>query len=126
MRLIQIFVLFKVIALQPLHADAIGDITELKGYGQVLRDEPYPAILDFDILGAIQFTLMFGANSAAKDTVSPSIAPLADETILWLVKPLLTATVENKTIEPLFCFKLSDALLIISIAEIKFKLNDCI
>ena len=36
-------------ALQPLHADAIGDITELKGYGQVLRDEPYPAILDFDI-----------------------------------------------------------------------------
>ena len=71
------------------------------------------AILDFDILGAIQFTLMFGANSAAKDTVNPSIAPLADETILWLVKPLLTATVENKTIEPLFCFKLSEAFLII-------------
>ena len=37
------------------------------------------------------------------------------------LKPLLTATVENKTIEPLFCFKLSEALLIISIAEIKFK-----
>lgn len=34
---------------QPLHADAIGDITELNGYGQVLRDEPYPAVLDFDI-----------------------------------------------------------------------------
>ena len=34
---------------QPLHADAIGDITELKGYGQVLRDEPYPASLNFDI-----------------------------------------------------------------------------
>ena len=33
----------------PLHADAIGDITELNGYGQVLRDEPYPAVLDFDI-----------------------------------------------------------------------------
>ena len=34
---------------QPLHADAIGDITELNGYGQVLRDEPFPAVLDFDI-----------------------------------------------------------------------------
>lgn len=33
----------------PLHADAIGDITELRGYGQILRDEPYPAVLDFDI-----------------------------------------------------------------------------
>ena len=50
------------------------------------------------MLGAIQLTLIFGANSAAKDTVSPSIAPLADATILWLVNPLLTATVENKTI----------------------------
>jgi len=42
-------VLFKMMVVFPLHADAIGDITELKGYGQVLRDEPYPAILDFDI-----------------------------------------------------------------------------
>jgi len=33
----------------PLHADNIGDITELKGYGQILRDQPYPAVLDFDI-----------------------------------------------------------------------------
>ena len=40
------------------------------------------------------------ANSAANETVSPSIAPFADDTMLWLVKPLLTATVENKTIEP--------------------------
>ena len=36
-------------ALQPLHADTIGDITELKGYGQILRDEPYAATLDFNI-----------------------------------------------------------------------------
>lgn len=35
--------------LQPLHADSIGDITELKGYGQIVRDEPYPAVLDFNI-----------------------------------------------------------------------------
>jgi hypothetical protein len=33
----------------PLHADSIGDITELRGYGQVLRDAPYPAVLDFGI-----------------------------------------------------------------------------
>jgi len=33
----------------PLHADTIGDITELRGYGQILRDEPFPAVLDFDI-----------------------------------------------------------------------------
>ena len=84
------------------------------------------AILDLVILGAIQFTLIFGANSAAKDTVSPSIAPLAEDTMLWLVNPLLTATVENKTIEPLFCFKLSEARLIIYVADIKLRLNDCI
>ena len=34
---------------QPLHANTIGDITELRGYGQILRDEPYPAVLDFNI-----------------------------------------------------------------------------
>jgi hypothetical protein len=33
----------------PLHADAIGDITELKGYGRVVRDETFAAELDFDI-----------------------------------------------------------------------------
>jgi hypothetical protein len=33
----------------PLHADTIGDITELRGYGQILRDEPFPAVLDFNI-----------------------------------------------------------------------------
>jgi len=33
----------------PLHADTIGDITELKGFGQIVRDQPYPAMLDFDI-----------------------------------------------------------------------------
>jgi hypothetical protein len=33
----------------PLHADSIGDISELKGFGQIVRDQPYPAILDFNI-----------------------------------------------------------------------------
>ena len=28
---------------------SIGDITELKGYGQVVRGQAYPAELDFDI-----------------------------------------------------------------------------
>ena len=32
-----------------LHASSIGDITELRGYGQILRDEPYPAVLNFNI-----------------------------------------------------------------------------
>ena len=64
-------------------------------------------ILDFVKLGAIQFTLIFGANSAARETVRPSIAALADEIMLWLAKPLFAATVENKTIDPLFFFNLS-------------------
>ena len=33
----------------PLHADTIGDITELRGVGQVVRDDTYSAELDFDI-----------------------------------------------------------------------------
>ena len=40
------------------------------------------AIFDFDKLGAIQFTLMFGASSAAKATVKPSTPDFADEIIL--------------------------------------------
>ena len=39
-------------------------------------------IFDLVKLGAIQFTLIFGANSAAKETVNPSIAPFADATML--------------------------------------------
>ena len=42
-------VLFKVMVAHPLHAEPIGDITELRGYGQIVRDAPYPAVLDFDI-----------------------------------------------------------------------------
>ena len=49
-------------------------------------------IIDFDIfdsvmLGAIQLTLILGANSAAKLSVKPSIAPLAEETMLWFGNP---------------------------------------
>jgi len=44
-----IFVLCKVMVGQPLHADTIGDITELQGFGRVVRDQPYNAELDFDI-----------------------------------------------------------------------------
>ena len=40
------------------------------------------AILDFDKLGAIQFTLICGANSAASVTVSPSTAALAEAIIV--------------------------------------------
>jgi hypothetical protein len=68
---------------------------------------------------------MLGANSAANASVKPSTAPFAEDTIAWLGKPCLTATVENNTIEPLFCFKLSLKVLIISAAETKFKLNYC-
>ena len=81
-------------------------------------------IFEFVKLGAIQLTLTLGANSAAKAKVRPSTAPFADETIAWFGKPCFTATVENKTIEPLFFFKLSAKVLITSVAEIRFKLND--
>ena len=46
---IALFVLFKMMVVHPLHADPIGDISELKGFGQIVRDQPYPAILDFNI-----------------------------------------------------------------------------
>lgn len=49
MRQIVIYVLFKMMVVLPLHANNIGDITELRGAGQVVRDEPYPATLDFNI-----------------------------------------------------------------------------
>ena len=67
---------------------------------------------------------MLGANSAANASVKPSTAPFAEDTIAWLGKPCLTATVENNTIEPLFCFKLSAKALIIYAADTKFKLKD--
>ena len=65
------------------------------------------AIFDCVILGAIQFTLILGANSAARDVVKPWIAHFAVEITECILKPRSTATVENKTIEPLFsasCF----------------------
>ena len=46
---IALFVLCNQTVPLKLHADSIGDITELKGYGQVTRDQPYPAVLDFNI-----------------------------------------------------------------------------
>ena len=46
---IALIVLFKMMVVHPLHADPIGDISELKGFGQIVRDQPYPAILDFNI-----------------------------------------------------------------------------
>jgi len=46
---IALIVLFKMMVVHPLHADSIGDISELKGFGQIVRDQPYPAILDFNI-----------------------------------------------------------------------------
>lgn len=49
MRQILIFVLFKMMVVPPLHADSIGDITELRGVGQVIRDKPYVTDLGFNI-----------------------------------------------------------------------------
>ena len=65
------------------------------------------AIFDLVKLGAIQFILISGDSSAARATVNPSTAALADEIILWFAKPFFAATVENKTIEPLFFLRLS-------------------
>ncbi len=71
----------------------------------------------------MQLTLTFGANSAANETVNPSIAALAEEIILWFVNPFLAATVEKRTIDPLLAFKFSCITLMISVADIKFKLK---
>jgi hypothetical protein len=49
--------------------------------------------------GAIQFTRIEGASSAANDRLMPSIAPLVDDTTAWNENPACTATVENKTTE---------------------------
>ena len=46
---IALSVLCKMMVALPLHADTIGDISELKGFGQIVRDQPYPAVLDFAI-----------------------------------------------------------------------------
>ena len=51
--------------------------------------------------GAIQLTLIFGANSAASALVSPSTAPLEEATSEWKLNPVCTATVENKTMDGL-------------------------
>ena len=78
-------------------------------------------IFDFVKLGAIQFIRILGASSAAKATVKPSIAALADEIILWFVNPFFAATVENRTIDPLFLVKLFWKALIISVAETRLR-----
>ena len=62
------------------------------------------AVFELVKLNATQFTLIFGANSAARETVKPSTAALVEAIIEWLVKPLWAATVENNTREPLFFF----------------------
>jgi hypothetical protein len=49
MDLIRYFVWYKVTVGLLLHASSIGDITELRGYGQIFRDEPFPAVLNFNI-----------------------------------------------------------------------------
>ena len=75
------------------------------------------AILEFVKLGAIQFTLIFGANSAARLIERSSTAAYADAIIEWFVKPLWTAAVEKRTIDPLFFLKLSWKPLMASTAE---------
>ena len=80
-------------------------------------------ILDSVKLGAIQFTLTSGASSAARDKVNPSIAPFEVETIVWFVKPCLTAIVEKNKIDPLFFFKLFCKDCVAKIAPIVFNLK---
>ena len=78
-------------------------------------------ILDLVKLGAIQFILISGASSAAKATVSPSIAALAEEIILWLAKPFFAATVENNTTDPLLLLRLSWKVLNISVTATRLR-----
>mmetsp|Transcript_5067 Transcript_5067/g.11004 ORF Transcript_5067/g.11004 Transcript_5067/m.11004 type:complete len:105 (+) Transcript_5067:451-765(+) len=74
--------------------------------------------------GATQFTRIAGASSAARDTVRPCIAPLLAATTAWLAKPLLAATEEKKTAEPLFFFKPGIDALNASEALITFKAKE--
>ena len=43
------FALFRMMQVDQLHADTIGDVSELNGKGQIVRDQPYDAKLDFAI-----------------------------------------------------------------------------
>ena len=47
--------------------------------------------------GATQLTRIFGASSAASDSMRPSTAPFAMPIEAWEAKPCATATVENRT-----------------------------
>ena len=55
----------------------------------------------FTIDGAIAFTLILGANSAASERVSPSKAPFEAATELWKGIPVCTATVLKNTTDAL-------------------------
>ena len=66
--------------------DIYNDISEDLDFYNVqtgnLELEVLDDILDIVKLGAIQLTLTLGANSAAKASVNPSIAPLEEEIIV--------------------------------------------
>lgn len=53
-------------------------------------------ILEYDKLGEIVLNLIFGAKSAAKDTLRPLRALFAEDMAAWFLKPL-DAAMEEKT-----------------------------
>ena len=79
-------------------------------------------ILDSVILGAIQFTLILGDNSAANDNVRASNAPFAEDMIVWFANPCYTANDENNRSDPAFFSKFESRDLMDVIAPIVFNL----
>jgi hypothetical protein len=58
-------------------------------------------ILEYDKLGEIVLNLIFGAKSAAKDTLRPFRALFAEDIAAWFLKPLDAAIEEKNTTEEL-------------------------
>ena len=58
-------------------------------------------ILEYDKLGEIVLNLIFGAKSAAKDTLKPFKALFAEDIAVWFLKPLEAAMEEKNTTEEL-------------------------
>ena len=57
--------------------------------------------MEYDKLGEIVLNLIFGAKSAAKDTLRPLRALFAEDMAAWFLKPLDAAIEEKKTTEEL-------------------------
>ena len=99
------------------------DLSEIKNVAKFAISSPFPSldigcsfpkpsatfsldvmkfdILEYDKLGEIVLNLIFGAKSAAKDTLKPFKALFAEDIAVWFLKPLEAAMEEKNTTEEL-------------------------